>query len=417
MLLKAEARKRAGQGLILLGGIALGARAMYMLDPEKGRRRRAVTRDKLRWALRRAESALEAGLADLRSRVQGAAIETLKTVIPEQPDDDVITARVMSRLGRVTSHMGALTVTSENGVVTLHGDVLVEERNAIVWAARATRGVRKLELQISLHETSEKIPGLQGESRPRAPFELAREEWAPATRLLVGMAGGALAAAGAYKRGFTGLGMGALGMGLIARSAVNHHIATVPGFIENRRDAIHMQKTLTIHAPVDEVFMWLSDPQQFPAIMSHIHDVRKLEDKRYRWTLLGPLRVPISWEAEIVALEPNRLLAWRSVPGALMENSGEVRFEAQADGATRVAVRFRYRPPGGVVAHAIAEILGSDPKSVLDDDMARLKTLLERGKTRAHGKVVCISKHRVAPLDEDLDGTELKAAVNGDLAP
>jgi hypothetical protein len=40
------------------------------------------------------------------------------------------------------------------------------------------------------------------------------------------------------------------------------------------------------------------------------------------------------------------------------------------------------------VGHWIAELFGADPKSALDEDLARLKSLFERGKTRAHGETV-----------------------------
>jgi uncharacterized membrane protein len=43
-----------------------------------------------------------------------------------------------------------------------------------------------------------------------------------------------------------------------------------------------------------------------------------------------------------------------------------------------------YHPPGGVFAHAIAHLLGWDPKSRMDEDLVRMKALLEAGHTRAH---------------------------------
>jgi uncharacterized membrane protein len=39
-----------------------------------------------------------------------------------------------------------------------------------------------------------------------------------------------------------------------------------------------------------------------------------------------------------------------------------------------------YTPPAGVVGHAVAKLLGSDPKSQLDQDLMRLKSTLETGK-------------------------------------
>jgi uncharacterized membrane protein len=47
-----------------------------------------------------------------------------------------------------------------------------------------------------------------------------------------------------------------------------------------------------------------------------------------------------------------------------------------------------YNPPAGLLGHAVAALLGLDPKNAMDQDFVRLKSLFELGKTRAHGHVV-----------------------------
>jgi uncharacterized membrane protein len=65
-----------------------------------------------------------------------------------------------------------------------------------------------------------------------------------------------------------------------------------------------------------------------------------------------------------------------------------VRFEDDVLGGTRITLRMSYCPPAGVVGHTVACLFGADPKREIDDDMVRLKSLLEIGKTRAHGTTV-----------------------------
>jgi uncharacterized membrane protein len=36
-----------------------------------------------------------------------------------------------------------------------------------------------------------------------------------------------------------------------------------------------------------------------------------------------------------------------------------------------------YNPPGGAVGHAIARLLGRDPKQEMDDDLMRMKAFIE----------------------------------------
>jgi uncharacterized membrane protein len=70
----------------------------------------------------------------------------------------------------------------------------------------------------------------------------------------------------------------------------------------------------------------------------------------------------------------------------MLENAGIIRFTADG-GGTRVDLRFCYLPPAGGAGQAVAELLGSDPRAKLNEDLGRMKALLE-GTTRSqpHGK-------------------------------
>jgi uncharacterized membrane protein len=81
-------------------------------------------------------------------------------------------------------------------------------------------------------------------------------------------------------------------------------------------------------------------------------------------------------------LEPNKLIAWRTLPGSAVEHAGLLRFEP-TEGGTRVFVTMNYTPPAGALGHAVARLFGADPKSELDDDLMRMKVFLETGR-RAH---------------------------------
>ena len=59
--------------------------------------------------------------------------------------------------------------------------------------------------------------------------------------------------------------------------------------------------------------------------------------------------------------------------------SGEDYTVENPDGTTRVDVQLSYNPPGGALGHLVAKLFGSDPKSEMDQDLARLKTLIETG--------------------------------------
>ena len=58
-------------------------------------------------------------------------------------------------------------------------------------------------------------------------------------------------------------------------------------------------------------------------------------------------------------------------------HAGSVHFEDD-NGGTRVSVKMSYNAAGGL-GHAIASLLGSDPRQQMDDDLARMKTFIEHG--------------------------------------
>ena len=68
-------REVGNSALMLLVGMGLGAALMYVLDPERGRRRRALLRDKMIAATNDANRALGKTARDLRNRAQGVVAE------------------------------------------------------------------------------------------------------------------------------------------------------------------------------------------------------------------------------------------------------------------------------------------------------------------------------------------------------
>lgn len=107
----------------------------------------------------------------------------------------------------------------------------------------------------------------------------------------------------------------------------------------------------------------------------------------WHWVAAGPAGVPISWDAEVIAVEPNELLCWSSLEGSRINTPGRVQLKGYGSG-TLIEIRLSYAPPAGPLGHAVARLLGADPKTALDEDMVRLKGLLETGKTTVRGRQV-----------------------------
>jgi uncharacterized membrane protein len=89
-------------------------------------------------------------------------------------------------------------------------------------------------------------------------------------------------------------------------------------------------------------------------------------------------------------IHPNRVLAWKSLPGTGIDNAGLIRIDSNPNGSTRVDIRFSYNPPMGAVGHAAAALLGADAESQMEADMMRMKNLIE-GANPPHDAAQSIS--------------------------
>jgi uncharacterized membrane protein len=200
------------------------------------------------------------------------------------------------------------------------------------------------------------------------------------------LAGAALACYGLIRRGSFGGLLRTLGTGLVVGATGRYALtgAGVPAL--DRRRAVDIQKTLYIEAPLDRVYAFWSNYENFPLFMSHVREVEDLGDGRSHWSVSGPGGVPIEWSAALIQQTPNEVIAWRSEAGSMLENAGIIRFTSSGRG-TRVDLRFCYHPPAGGAGQAVAELLGSDPRAKLNEDLGRMKALLEATtRSESHGK-------------------------------
>jgi uncharacterized membrane protein len=366
---------------LFLGAAAAGAISMYLLDPDHGRRRRALMRDRLASGVSRLDDARTVASRDLRNRARGVAHEVRSRFSREEVPDEILCERVRSSLGWAVSHPGAIEVSALSGRVTLSGAVLEREYVRLLRTVWAVRGVADVEDRLAVYESPAGIPALQGGGRARERrFGPWQENWPPGVRVVMGAMGGALLLnALAGRRGPLALLGGLGGAALIARSSTNMPIDRLVGV---GRPAVELQKCIDVAAPIEQVFETFSQLERFPELMTHVREVHVRGDGTSQWVVEGPAGRTISWEAVTTRLEPNRLIAWRTLPGSAVEHAGLLRFESTS-GGTRVLVTMSYTPPAGALGHAVARLFGADPKSELHDDLMRMKVFLETGR-RAH---------------------------------
>lgn len=361
--------------------VALGAGISYLLDPQSGRRRRALIRDQWEHVRHRSGDLFGKARRDARQRTYGLYEQTLSHLRRDAADDHILEQRVRSALGRLTSHPGAIDVTVHDCIADLEGDILAREVDSVLRGVRRVRGIHDVNDRLRAYERAGDIPSLQGEgSIASRRFELLQSNWSPAPRVLVGAAGLAVLIGGMTRGSSTGLLLAAGGAALLGRSIVNRPLSHALGLRADDSDGIAVQKTIHVYVEPDAAYDAWRDLERFPLFMSHVRSVSKLDERRYHWLVDGPAGVPVEWNAEITADVPGELIAWRTTEDSPVHSTGTVHFEPTSIGGTRVHVRMTYRPPANAVGHAVAKVLGRDPKRQIDADLLCFKRYIETGR-------------------------------------
>jgi uncharacterized membrane protein len=190
---------------------------------------------------------------------------------------------------------------------------------------------------------------------------------------------------GLSRRGVVGSATRTVGAGLLAGGLRTQPSGAGPPRGERRR-TVDIQKTLHIEAPVEQVYAFWTNYENFPLFMSNVRTVTDLGGGRSHWVVSGPAGAPLEWNAVMTQDTPTEAIAWRSEPGATLENAGVIRFRPDGTG-TRIDFRLCYNPPGGGAGAAVAELFGADPRAKLNEDLGRMKALLESTvRSDTHGQ-------------------------------
>lgn len=136
---------RWSSGLWLAAGAAVGAAAMYLFDPIRGKARRARIQEKAASAVRRGGYEMTGRAEDVLNRAKGAVAKARASLARAGGDDELIADRVRSRMGHVTEHADHIETQVVRGVVSLRGTVSRAERHRLVEEARGVPGVKRVQ--------------------------------------------------------------------------------------------------------------------------------------------------------------------------------------------------------------------------------------------------------------------------------
>ncbi len=149
----------------------------------------------------------------------------------------------------------------------------------------------------------------------------------------------------------------------------------------NGAERARVRTAITINRPPAEVYRFWRDLENLPRFMFHLQSVDETGDGRSHWVARGPAGRTVEWDAEIAEEVPDERIAWHSLDGADVPNSGVVRFRpAPGQRGTEVALDLEYVIPAGAVGAALAKLFGEHPEQQAKDDLRRFKQVLETGE-------------------------------------
>lgn len=200
------------------------------------------------------------------------------------------------------------------------------------------------------------------------------------------VAGAILATLGLARRSLPGSIVAAVGGAMVYRGVTGHCHLYDALDIDTASDtarALEIEQTFLINRPAAELYAYWRDFNNLPKIMTHLESVRVIDERRSHWVAKAPRIVggTVEWDAEVVRDEPNVAIAWRSLPNADVDNSGEVRFvPALGDRGTQVHVSMKYAPPGGRLGQLVATLSGENPNAQIREDLRKFKRVMEVGE-------------------------------------
>jgi uncharacterized membrane protein len=196
---------------------------------------------------------------------------------------------------------------------------------------------------------------------------------------------------GLSRRSAVGVGLAAVGGGLLYRGATGYcpaygafGVDTAKGDTQaslRASKSVRVEQSVTIERPPAELFSYWRNFENLARFMENVASVEILDQDRSRWHVKGPLGTTVEWEAIVHNEIPNQLIAWRSLEDSDVANAGSVHFDPASGGrGTTVRVVLEYYPFAGMVGDAISKMLGTDPEAQVAEDLRRFKRLMEAGE-------------------------------------
>lgn len=140
---------------------------------------------------------------------------------------------------------------------------------------------------------------------------------------------------------------------------------------------VNIRISSVINKPVSEVYAFWRDLENLPKFMTHLESVKPLTYTTSKWTAKGPAGIgKLSWKAEILKDEKEKIISWNSLPESTIQNAGKVVFKPKGN-ATEIDVTISYQAPLGIAGESAAKLLNPYFEKLVRTDIMNFKSYLE----------------------------------------
>jgi uncharacterized membrane protein len=137
---------------------------------------------------------------------------------------------------------------------------------------------------------------------------------------------------------------------------------------------------VTIAKGAQELYDFWRDFSNLPQVMENIERIEVQDRNRSTWVVKAPGGRTVQWESVVTDDQPGELIAWQSVEGSEIRNSGRVEFHDVPGRGTVVRAVIAYDPPGGMIAKLAAKLFQREPALQARRDLRRFKQFMETGE-------------------------------------
>jgi uncharacterized membrane protein len=193
--------------------------------------------------------------------------------------------------------------------------------------------------------------------------------------LLLGLAGGALVASRRSWPRHAQSAATVAGLALIG-AAAQRPLSEALRRAGTRRRSAEVRTSFVVSQPVERVFAFCRDFENYTRFIGALREVRDYGDGRSHWCAATRSGKTVEWDTVTTKYVPNKVIAWHTVGRAPVESTGLIRFHPEGDG-TCVHIVLTYCVNESRMGDAVAALLTPARSKQLEADIRRLALFLD----------------------------------------